>query len=210
MIYQCKKCGKDLPLSVYSVFHKDKKKFYRQIYQRKSFCSSVCQMRYLWMKKRDSQMKNLHSPEINLAHSQRMKKKNPMKNPVWKEKARQTMLRMGHRPKVRGSNGQPMPIPQRILLAALGEGWYAEHAIPTHSIGLKTGYATCYKIDIANPILKISVEVDGPSHNTLLSKKRDKKKTRFLEGIGWKVLRFKNKRILQSLISVLKDIQAMS
>lgn len=138
--------------------------------------------------------------------SQRMKKRNPMWMPGIKEKSIATNKALGTRPIIRGGNGQEMPIPQRVLLTALGNGWYAEHTIATHLRKLKNGYPTCYKIDIANPKKMIGIEVDGGSHQLLKRKEQDKKKTLFLEKLGWKILRFKNEEIMSNLELVLSKI----
>jgi very-short-patch-repair endonuclease len=85
-----------------------------------------------------------------------------------------------------------MTVPQRVLLAALGRGWVPEFA---YSLGRRTpGYPSHYKIDIAEPNLKIAIEVDGFSHHSrrLLDQKKDEK----LRSLGWGVLRFWNRDIL--------------
>jgi hypothetical protein len=138
--------------------------------------------------------------------SRRMQTNNPVHMPGIKEKMLATNKRLGTRPTVRGGNGKDMPVPQRVLLSALGKGWYAEHAIPTKMRMLKIGYPTCYKIDVANPVKMIAIEVDGSSHNSLKRKLQDEKKTSFLEGRGWKVLRFKNDEIMKKLDFVIDSI----
>lgn len=135
--------------------------------------------------------------------SDRMIKRNPMWMKGIKEKAMATNKRLGTQPKIRGGNGTEMPVPQRVLLTALGKGWYAEHVIPTKL--RNKGYPTCYKIDIANPKNKIAVEVDGNSHNLVSRKEQDKKKDNFLCSLGWIVHRVRN----EDVMSKLKDILIM-
>ena len=143
----------------------------------------------------------------NLASS-RMKKRNPMWIPGVKEKAKNTNRLLGTRPQVRGGNGKEMPLAQRVLLTALGSGWYAEHSVSTGLRGkTKHQYPTCYKIDIANPKSLVAIEVDGPSHDALARKMQDKKKTKFLTKQGWRVLRFKNQEVLSRLDKVLEQIK---
>lgn len=140
--------------------------------------------------------------------SERMKVNNPMWMEGIKEKAMATNKRLGTKPAIRGGNGQAMPVPQRILLAALGEGWYAEHAVPTKEPKINKKYPTCYKIDIANPKLMIGIEVDGGSHCTLERQKQDLKKELLLKSLGWDVLRFKNEEVMSNILNVLKIIYA--
>jgi len=141
-----------------------------------------------------------------LASKRLLDPKHKSRNPEAIQKMKDTIKRLGYKPKIRGGNGQPMPIPQRILLAALGEGWYAEHSIPTHLRSTKKDYPTCYKIDIANPQKMIAVEVDGGSHGSKQRQQQDKRKTDFLKKLGWKVLRFKNKEVMTNLELVLSKI----
>src|SRR3990167_6020155 len=63
----------------------------------------------------------------------RMKRNNPMKNKQWKMKANETRKRMGYTIQKRGGNGQGMTVSQKILLVALGKGWYAEHIVDRKS-----------------------------------------------------------------------------
>ena len=144
--------------------------------------------------------------EISKKSSERMSKNNPMWIPGIKEKSIATNKALGTKPKVRGGNGQEMPIPQRVLLTALGEGWYAEHVVPTRELKINKKYPTCYKIDIANPKIMLGIEVDGESHNALVRQTQDKKKTELLNSLGWTIIRFKNKEVMSNLEKVLKQI----
>ena len=60
-------------------------------------------------------------------------------------------------------------------------------------------YPPAYKVDIGSIPLKIAIEVDGFSHCSLARKELDKKKEKFLGGLGWTVLRFSNKEVLENL-----------
>lgn len=137
-----------------------------------------------------------------------------MRTPAARKKMKAAMQRIGKRPLWRGGNGMPMAIPQRTLLAALGNGWYAEHVVLTKTLR-QSSLPHCYKIDIAHPHLMLAIEVDGNSH--LARKKLDQKRDRALTALGWKVLRFRNKEVLtnlqevlQSITSLLPDTQATS
>lgn len=119
----------------------------------------------------------------------------PMKDPRSVEKLKATLRRIGHKPSMRGGNGKPLTPPQQFLLSALGPPWVAEYSEGLKSTWTK-GYPKHYKIDLAQPLKKIAIEVDGGSHNTALARMRDPKKDAKLTELGWKVLRFSNKEIL--------------
>ena len=136
--------------------------------------------------------------------SARMTKRNPMRHLKIRMKMASTLRRIGHKPPVQGGNGRPMPRPQRLLWEALGEGWFSElKVLPGLGRG-RSGYPTNYKIDIGNPLKMIAIEVDGPGHYH--TKVRDEKKTKFLEGRGWKVLRFTNRQVTADLKAVVNMI----
>ena len=104
-----------------------------------------------------------------------------------------TLRRIGHRPKKRGGNGTGLTETQAQLLAALGEEWKAEFAIPTR-IKRGNGYPTCYKVDLALPSRMIAIEIDGRSHSMLSRKFQDQKKDALLAQLGWRVFRVSNAR----------------
>ena len=56
-----------------------------------------------------------------------------------------------------------------------------------------------YRLDMANPELKIAVEVDGRSHNWEKVKESDARKDAFLASLGWIVLRFSNTAVMDDL-----------
>lgn len=129
-----------------------------------------------------------------LLQIERVRALNPTKDPAVREKISARLREMGHQPKLRGGNGRPMPIPQRILSRALGPEWQAEYVLPTRRPGC--GLPNHYKIDLALPHQKIAIEVDGPSHYAAARQEQDRRKTEFLCSCGWTVLRFWNKDIL--------------
>lgn len=139
--------------------------------------------------------------------SARMRAHNPMKRPEVRKKVSDSLKRIGYRPKIQGGNGKGLTIPQEKLLQGLGNGWLPEYpiAIPKWQI-LNT--PKCYKADIANPSLKIAIEIDGQSHLALVRKEQDQKKTRVLNGLGWTVLRFWNREIMENLSTTLQSINA--
>lgn len=114
-----------------------------------------------------------------------------------RKKISKKLKEIKHKPIKRGGNGQLLPLPQLALLHALGEGWIAEHAIKTYA-GHRNGiYPNCYKVDIANPELKIAIEIDGYSHTTLERQDQDVKKMNYLAKLGWSVFRVSNEKALE-------------
>jgi hypothetical protein len=140
-----------------------------------------------------------------LQQIERIRKLNPTADPDVRLKISQTLKNMRWKPIKQGGNGTPLPIPQSKLLKLLGKMWYSEYAVPLGK--RKIGYPTCYKIDIAYPEKMIGIEVDGYSHCS--RKELDKKKTQKLNSLGWKILRFSNKEIMESEQEVLKKIYSM-
>lgn len=104
--------------------------------------------------------------------------------------------------KARGGNGKGLTLPQSVLLNSLGDGWEAEHVIPTGKN--KGDFATHYKIDIANKDRKIAIEIDGKSHYS--RKEQDNKKDSFLKERGWRVFRFTNQQAIQNTLDCVREI----
>jgi len=110
---------------------------------------------------------------------------------------KETLLSMGHKPPIRGGNGTGLTHSQSLLLSCLGTEWIPEHSVRTYQKA-GSGYPGAYKLDLANEELKIGVEIDGNSHGLISRQEQDAKKERFLCGLGWIVLRFKNAEVLNS------------
>lgn len=123
------------------------------------------------------------------------KSKNPMMLEGARERMAATLKRIGHGPTQRGGNGQPMPEAQAKLLECLGADWQPEHIVRT-KLKPTDGFPYHYKIDLANPVLKVAVEIDGGSHGSLVRQEQDRKKEDFLRQSGWKLLRLKNSEAL--------------
>jgi len=68
------------------------------------------------------------------------------------------------------------------------------------------GISSCYKLDVANSTLKLGIELDGPSHHTPKARVLDKKKTDFLSGMGWTVLRFSNREVTNDLEGCVRTV----
>jgi hypothetical protein len=143
---------------------------------------SVCQEK-LWAKQR------FCSISCSKKHA------NPMSQNAVRQKVRQRLKAIRHKPIPRGGNGQLLTLPQLALLHALGDGWEAEVAVPT-SMARDSGYPTHYKLDLAHRDRKLGIEIDGQSHALIDRAKQDTKKDQLLRSLGWSVYRVSNTRAL--------------
>lgn len=135
--------------------------------------------------------------------SQRMKNNNPMKREEVRAKVSSTLRAMGWGPVKRGGNGRGATIHQQALASSLG--WECEVVVTTGE-----GYIpNHYKIDIAEEVLKIAIEVDGHSHKAKKVRAADKRKEEFLLSQGWKVLRFSNQEIEENLSGCVRKVLSM-
>lgn len=105
-------------------------------------------------------------------------------------KAQRRVIRMLN--EKRGGKGQVSDC-ERALAGALGLSVHV--VIPT---GKPSPHPRHYTIDIGDPIAKVAVEVDGPSHRTRWVQRADARKTRFLRGLGWSVYRCTNRDVLEA------------
>jgi hypothetical protein len=129
----------------------------------------------------------------------------------------ESLKAIGHKPKFRGGNGTGPTSTQHTL--SLMCNLLMEYPINTACSGVQ-GVPNCYKVDLAEPAVKLAIEVDGGSHNLISRKAADKKKTETLNSLGWCVLRFTNKEVLlgaeqcaekiRSTISRLKETKTTS
>lgn len=172
------------------------------------FCSHACNARW-WMnipefygkvngreskekagKGRSAWLKSEH-PKAQ-AEMKRIAELNPTSRPEVREKLSRRLKEIGHKPPIQGGNGRGLTEPQRRLMEVLGMAWEAEYAVRLGPA--KDGYPTNYKVDLANPETMIAIEVDGNSH--LSRRALDAKKDAKLASLGWTVLRFWNREIL--------------
>lgn len=157
----------------------------------RTFCSAECTQKTV------SEESSLRMAETNRKYAaERMKKNNPMHMPGVADKMRRTLRRMQWKPQIHGGNGTGYTVPQRTLTSALGDGWHMELAVPTQKLK-QEGYPSVYKIDIAHTGYMIAIEVDGATHYPKQRMTVDQKKTDFLNGLGWTVLRFSNKAAME-------------
>lgn len=154
-------------------------------------------------------LKKSHAANPNRAKRQaeRMRTNNPMHNPASYTKAVTKIRAMGCRPIVRGGNGTGPTKAEWQLMRMFPEAVW--------NYGVKTGkwngsgYPPVYKMDIAFPVIKLAIEADGGSHNNPIRRALDVKKDTFLKGLGWTVLRFSNKLILdfRTQVKILADVE---
>lgn len=141
-----------------------------------------------------SRFLNSGTPEAN-RQVQRIRELNPMiSHPGTAAKVSASLRAIGHKPPVRGGNGTGLTRPQSALLKILGQGWTAEAAITLG--GRIPGYPTCYKVDLGNREMMLAIECDGNKHCSPTQRAIDSKKDQKLGSLGWTVLRFSNKEIL--------------
>jgi very-short-patch-repair endonuclease len=89
-------------------------------------------------------------------------------------------------------------------------GWNPEYFVQTDiPRGGKAASCIWYLIDIAFPIQKIAIEIDGGSHLCTAVKERDAKKDLRLADLGWTVLRLSNKQVLEDTGTCLSIISKL-
>lgn len=122
------------------------------------------------------------------------KAENAMWIPGVRARVSQTLKQRGHAPVARGGNGK-LTMPQIRLLTILGPPWCPELVVSTgrpRPFGLPKNV----KIDLAHPQKKITIELDGPSHQSPRKREADKRKVSYLLRNGWCVLRLSNAKAL--------------
>jgi hypothetical protein len=141
----------------------------------------------------------------NPGAAQWMTTNNPMFQAESRAKASQTLKAMGHMPPIQGGNGRGLTRPQQLLKDLLG--LQVEYIIPTKPVRDRLAHLpTHYKVDLADPLHKYVVEIDGPSHGTHQAQERDAKKTQALILLGWFVFRFSNQDVMEHTASVVECI----
>lgn len=88
-------------------------------------------------------------------------------------------------------------------------GWPMEYVIKTHLPKCNALHApTSYKLDIANPLFMIAIEVDGGSHHARERQAQDRKKEQVLAGLGWTVLRCTNQDVTEHLADCVQMVMS--
>jgi very-short-patch-repair endonuclease len=144
-----------------------------------------------------------HTPELNKRHSERMKKNNPMNDPIIVKKAQEAIkrnliehpekrinVRMG---KYRKS-GNKTWIEERmgLLLDKLGVEYVFQYPILR------------YNVDFAIPELKIAIECDGEQWHQ--DKEKEQIRQERIEHEGWMVLHYTGTKINQCLPEIEKEL----
>ena len=212
MIMYCDWCGKAVKTDTMPKTSK-----YRALKRGYCYCSKECSVkggrkRDTWTedrrRKASEKMKKINS-RYHDQFVERMKTDNPMKNADVRKAVSDRLKAIGHHPKIRCGNGMGLTGPQQTLMIALAENVevYAEYPIPT-KMARNSGYPTCYKVDIGIPDYMIAIEVDGNSHCLIERQQQDQKKEQFLNGLGWRVLRFKNKQVTERLEDCVQTVMS--
>lgn len=166
----------------------------------RAICSGPCRTAALKTRRRGS------PPEEERRRlSERMRTRNPMQDPEVRSRMSETLRLRGHRPRRRGGNGRGPTEPQRLLAEALG--WEMEFVVKTGR-PRQAGRPTHYKLDIANPHLMMAIEVDGGSHCPLARQEQDARKSAWLIGAGWQVLRFSNQEVTADLAACVQTVMS--
>ncbi len=174
------------------------------------FCGRSCAHKWKWAQPEFRErarlsMKQAVSSERRAALSASLKANPLTANPATREKISKAL--QGRTFLARGGNGQPT-VPQKLLANALG--WEMEHAICTAPVkGMFPSLPHCYKVDIADSTVKLAIEVDGRSHRSPRWRYLDNRKEEILRALGWKVLRFDNKRVLDDLHGVVVEVSTL-
>ena len=167
----------------------------------RDYCSRECSKEF--MKKISSETMSKTNKKYA---SKRMLERNPMFKEETRKKVSESLKKIHHKPIVQGGNGKPLPEAEKKLLEILQPLGFVSQCVVRTGHWRDGIYPTCYKIDVGNPLLKIGVEADGTSHENPKRRLLDKKKDSFLSGLGWTVLRYKNKYIMENHQEILSTI----
>lgn len=186
----CLQCGK--------VVHSTDKYSLEMLRHGRAYCSEECKRAYL------SANASATMAATNRKYaSERMTNRNPAQRPDVRAKI--SAARRGKAPTVRAGNGE-LTMPQTLLAQALGLPM--EFAVPTASVASQftERLPSAYKIDIADPVRMLAIEVDGSTHRSYAIRAKDELKTRVLNALGWKVLRFWNREVMGDLEACVQTV----
>lgn len=181
------------------------------------FCNRTCSAK--WRMSNPEFVASLDTPKRRAAASENMRRwrespeghatlqahlkgsGNPLRDPAVRAKAQATLREQSYQV-LNGGNGQ-LTVPQKLLAARLG--WATEVPIVTER---KSPYPHAYKVDLASPELMIAIEVDGESHKNPRAREIDERQDDLLRDLGWTVLRFWNRQVLEETETVMAQIMA--
>lgn len=172
--------------------------------QARRFCGTKCAAS--WRASQPESLKRFRDAVTSVPHplkgrknpaaSERMRLENPMRNPDVRERAR--LAKIGRTFLARGGNGK-LTKPQMLLAQALGFRFPVEFRIKTATVRhLFTSLPPAYSVDLADPMRKVAIEVDGATHRLKRWKFLDARKTSVLQALGWSVLRFTNEEVMEN------------
>lgn len=194
------------------------KAFQSERKNRKRFCNTSCSAR--WRMSRPDFVMSLNTEKRSESSRKSMGKlrqrsdvqeklrqhlssdTNPFRKPETRVKAQIALREKGYA-MLNGGNGKPIPLPQKML--ALRLGWATEYVIATGQGWLPNHY----KIDIAEPTLKIAVEIDGESHHAVRVRAADQRKDQWFKENGWKAIRFTNQEVMTDLERVARAVLSL-
>lgn len=139
------------------------------------------------------QDKYKHSPAGRAKLAKEMTKKNASEN--YRSNMHCGMV------ETRGGNGAGPTDYEEALQQRLGTPWVCNYAVGLKGAG--SGYPKNYKLDIANPVDKIGIELDGKSHRSKARQQQDKKKDAMLRSLGWDIVRMTNEESVQMTADLL-------
>jgi very-short-patch-repair endonuclease len=90
------------------------------------------------------------------------------------------------------------------FLALLGDGWVTEHFEDEFVYPRPDGLWQGYIVDIAHPVARVAVEVDGHYHSFPCQDVRDRTRDARLQTHGWKVVRVNDPDDLRSQMDVVR------
>jgi hypothetical protein len=188
----CTWCGKD-------ILEPTRHQKYSFKSKRRVYCSKACGMAYI-----GSVSVEIMARTNRKYASSRMKMNNPMSRPASLAKMKATLKKINHKPLIRGGNGTGLTPAEQILSVATG---LMPHVVTTY-MKRDSGYPTNYKLDLADVARMLAIEIDGSSHGLLSRQEQDQKKENFLKSLGWVVLRFSNKQVLEDTQDCVNRVKA--
>lgn len=187
-----------------SVTWRNRSHYYDAVKAGRAFCSKEC-----W-KITHSRESSARMTQTNIRRSKILSRRMRLHNPVHMPGVLEKICRkLRGRPfsTQRGGNGT-LSGPQLRLAEATGLPM--ELAIVTRAVWAKfPNLPNCYKVDLAEASVRLAIEVDGNSHNTITGRARDRLKDSVLRELGWAVLRFTNAEVLNDLAGCQKKIQCI-
>jgi hypothetical protein len=125
-------------------------------------------------------------------------------SPETREKVRKSLS--GRTFLARGGNGK---FTKQQLAVHVATGLPMEHSIATSAAkGVFQSLPNHYKVDLADPVRMLAIEVDGRTHQTKKWKFLDKRKTEVLNFLGWSVLRFTNEEVTKNLAGCVRMVES--